>query len=55
MKILEKMISGGGRILNIIKLIIKYNIPIVFSTTLRARTEIITEELNNNLITILED
>ncbi len=55
MGILEKMVSGGGRILNTIKLIIKYDILIISNTILRARTEITTKELNNNLIIILED
>ena len=49
------MISGGGRILDIIKLIIKYDISTVSNTTLRARTEITTEGPDNNLTTILED
>jgi len=49
------MISGGGRILDIIKLIIEYDILIISSIILRARTEIITEGLNNNFITILEN
>src|SRR6266536_482306 len=43
MKMLEKIISNGGRILDIIKLIIKYDMPIVSDTTLRVRAEIITE------------
>ncbi len=55
MGILEKIVSGGGRILNIIKLIIKYDIPIVSGTALQTRTEMITEGSNNNLITILEN
>jgi len=49
------MVSGGERILDIIKLIIEYDISIVFGTALRARTEIITEGFDNNLIIILED
>ncbi len=55
MGMLEKMVSGGGRILDIIKLIIEYDILIISSIILRARTEIITEGLNNNFITILEN
>ncbi len=55
MEILEKMVSDGGRILDIIKLIIKYDISIVFGIILRARTEMTTEGLNNNFITIFED
>jgi len=47
------MISGGEYILDIIKLITEYDISIVFNTILRARTEMITEGLNNNLIIIL--
>ncbi len=49
------MVSGGERILNIIKLITKYDISIVFNIILRARTEIITERPNNNLITIFKN
>ncbi len=49
------MVFSGGRILNTIKLIIEYDISIVFSITLRARTEMTTEGLNNNFITIFED
>ncbi len=49
------MVFGGGRILDIIKLIIEYNIPTVFNIILRARTEMITEGLNSNLIIIFED
>ncbi len=55
MKILEKMVSGGGRILNIIELIIEYDILIIFNIVLRVRTEMITEGLDSNLIIILED
>ena len=55
MRILEKMVSGGERILNIIKLITKYDISIVFNIILRARTEMITKGPDSNLITILED
>ena len=55
MGILKKMVSGGGRILGIIKLIIKYDISIISSTALRVRIEMITEESDNNLIIILED
>ncbi len=55
MGILEKMVSGGGRILDIIKLIIEYDIPTVFNTILRAKTEIITKRLDNNLTIIFED
>jgi len=53
--ILKKMVSGGGRILNIIKPIIEYDISIISDTILRARTEIITKGLDNNLVTILEN
>ena len=49
------MISDGKRIFGIIKLIIEYDISIISSTILRARTEITTEKPNNNLTTILED
>ena len=49
------MVSGGGRILNIIKPIIEYDISIISDTILRARTEIITKGLDNNLVTILEN
>ncbi len=55
MGILKKMVSGGGRILGIIKLIIKYDISIISSTALRVRIVMITEESDNNLIIILED
>ncbi len=55
MGMLEKMISSGGRILDIIKLIIEYNISIVSGTVLRARTEMITEGLDSNLIIILKN
>ena len=55
MGILKKMVSGGGRILGIIKLIIKYDISIVFSTILRAKTEMITEGSDSNLIIIFEN
>ena len=48
------MVSGRGHILDIIKLIIEYDIPTVSDTTLRARTKIITKGLNNNLIIILK-
>ncbi len=49
------MISGGGRILNIIELIIEYDIPIISSTALRTRTEMTTEGPDSNLITIFKD
>ncbi len=49
------MVSGGERILRIIKLITEYDISTVFSIVLRIRTEMITEGLDNNLITMLED
>ncbi len=49
------MVSGGERILDIIKLITEYDILIVSNTTLRTRTEMITKGLDSNLITILED
>jgi len=55
MKILEKMISGGKRILNIIELIIEYDISIISDTALRVRTEITTEGSDSNLTTILKD
>ncbi len=49
------MISNRGRILDIIELIIKYDIPTVSGTALRARTEMTTEELDSNLTTVLKD
>ena len=49
------MVSGGGRILNTIKLTIEYDIPTTSSTTLRVKTEMITKESNSNLTTILKD
>ncbi len=49
------MVSGGGRILDIIKLITEYDISTVSDTILRVRIEMITEGLNNNLTTIFED
>ncbi len=49
------MISGGERILNTIKSTTKYDMSTVSSTALRARTEITTEESDNNFITILKD
>ncbi len=49
------MVSGEGRILDIIKLIIEYDISIISDTTLRARTDIITEGPDSNLTTILKD
>ncbi len=55
MKILEKMVSDGERILNIIKPITEYDISTVSDTVLRARTEMTTEESDSNLITILEN
>jgi len=55
MGILEKMVSGGGRILGIIELIIEYDIPTVSSIILRARTEMITEGPDSNLVIILKD
>jgi len=55
MRILEKIISGGERILNTIKPTTEYDIPIVSNTALRARTEITTEGPDNNLITIFKD
>ncbi len=55
MRILEKMVSGGERILNTIKPTIEYNISIVFGIILRARTEMTTEGLDSNFTTILED
>jgi len=55
MGILEKMVSGGGRILDIIQSTIEYDISTIFSTVLRARIEMITEGPDSNLTTILED
>ncbi len=55
MGILEKMVSGGGRILGIIKSTIEYNISTVSSTALRVKTEMTTEGPDSNLATILED
>ena len=49
------MISGGGRILDIIKPTIEYDIQIVSSTVLQARTEMTTEGSDNNFIIIFED
>jgi len=49
------MVSGGGRILDIIKSTTEYDISIVSGIILRARIEIITEGLDSNLIIILED
>ena len=49
------MVSGGERILNIIKSIIEYDISIVSDIVLRSRTEMTTKRLNNNFIIILED
>jgi len=55
MGMLEKMISGGGHILCIIKPTTEYDILTVSSTVLRARIEMITEGSDSNLIIILED
>ena len=55
MGILEKMVFNEGRILGIIESIIEYDIPTVSGTVLRARTEMITEGLDNNLIIIFQD
>ncbi len=55
MGILKKMVSDGERILDIIKSTIEYDILIVSSTTLRARTEMTTEGSDSNLTIILED
>ena len=55
MGILEKIISDGEHILDIIKSTIEYNIPTVFNIILRAKTEITTKEPDNNLTTILEN
>ncbi len=52
---LEKIVSGGGRILNIIKLTIEYDISIASSTILRTRIEIITKGSDSNFATILKD
>ncbi len=52
MEILEKMVSGGGRILGIIKPTTEYDIPTTSSTALRARTEMTTEEPDSNLATV---
>ena len=49
------MVSGGEHILDIIELTTEYDIPIIFNTILRARTEITTEGPDSNLTTILED
>ena len=54
-KMLEKIVSGGGRILDIIELTTEYDILIISSTALRARIEIIMEGLDSNLAIILED
>ena len=53
--ILERIVSSGGRILNIIKPTVEYDIPTASDTALRAKTEITTEGPDNNLITILKD
>ncbi len=55
MGMLEKMVSGGGRILGIIEPIIEYDISIVSGIALRARTEMITEGLDSNFVIIFED
>ncbi len=55
MGILEKMVSGEGRILNIIESTIEYDIPTIFGIVLRTKIEMITEGLDSNLIIILED
>ncbi len=55
MGILEKMVSSGERILDIIKLTTKYDIPTASDTTLQARIEITTEGLDSYFITILKD
>ncbi len=55
MGMLEKMVSGGGRILDIIKLIIEYDIPTASGIVLQARIEMTTEGSDSNLIIILED
>ncbi len=52
---LEKIVSGGERILDIIKLITEYDIPIASNTILRARTEMTTEGSDSNLTIILKD
>ncbi len=52
---MEKIISNGGRILNIIKLIIEYDIPTAFNIVLRIRSEMNTEGSDSNLIIIFED
>ena len=49
------MVSGGEHILNIIKLTTEYDISTTSNIILRAKTEMITERPDNNLITILED
>ncbi len=55
MGILEKIVSSGGHILDIIELIIEYDILIVSSIVLRARIEMITEGPDSNFIIIFED
>ena len=54
-RILEKIVSGKKRILNIIKSIIEYDIPTASNTILRARTEMITERSDSNFITIFKN
>ncbi len=49
------MVFGGKRILNIIELTTEYDISTTSNTTLRTKTEIITERPNNNLTTIFKD
>ncbi len=55
MGILEKMVSGGGRILDIIKPIIEYDIPTASNIVLQTRTEMITEGLDSNFTIILKN
>ena len=55
MGILEKIVSGGGRILDTIESITEYDILTIFNTALRARTEITTEGPDSNLIIIFKD
>src|SRR6266498_3944012 len=55
MGILEKMVSGGGRILGTIELTIEYDMLTAFGTVLRVRAEMITEGPDSNLVTIFKD
>ena len=55
MGILEKIVSGEERILDIIKSIIEYDIPTASDTALRAKTEMTTEGPDSNRAIIFKD